>query len=123
MHRIRVLPNGRNPAPKEFWDSLRPNQICVDIYGNQIFWGTLRKLHRRGYYNNIEAKKAAMQGTYRTYGWQYSAEQYVLGRMADPKKYKDEIPKNPEKAPFPLHITEKINQRQADKACRTFWRR
>lgn len=99
----------------DWWEHKRINEVVVDCYGNQMFWGVLKLLKSRGYYNNMAEKKKAMEGTYRNYGWQYSAEQYAMGRHADPKKYKDEVPENPDKAPFPKHITEKINQRQAAK--------
>ena len=122
---VQVLPPILQDADlnKGMGKLLKPTQLCIDVYGNRIYWGLLKPLLRRGYYNNWQAKKAAMQGTYRNYGWQYSAEQYVLRRSKDPKKYKDEVPENPEKAPFPKHITEKMKQRQAQKACRKFWRR
>ena len=114
MRQIRVRPYSkwRKPAPKEFWDSLQPNQICVDIYGNQIFWGTLRELLKRGYYRNIGDKKAAMVGTFSNYGWQYSAEERLLGRVADPQKYKDEIPQNPKGKEWPLHITARLRRKK-----------
>lgn len=76
----------------DWWEHKRSNELCIDGYGNQVFWIVLKILKSRGYYNNFAEKKAAMKGTYRNYGWQYSAEEYVMGRMANPNKYKDEIP-------------------------------
>lgn len=90
------------------WEGIRPNQICLDCYGNRIFWRTLRELKRRGYYNNAEQKRAAMDGTYRNYGWQYSAERYAIGRCPDPTKYKDEIPRHPKGKKWPEHILAKL---------------
>lgn len=92
------------------WDDRRPNAIWLDCYGNRIFYAVLRELKKRGYYNNMAAKKAAMDGTYRNYGWQYAVEQYATGRNLDPRKYKDCIPKNPKKKPFPEHIMEKLRR-------------
>ena len=90
------------------WDDHRPNAIWLDRYGNRIFYAVLCALKRRGYYNNMAAKKAAMEGTYANYGWQYSAEQYVLGRNLDPKKYKDCVPANPRGKPWPTYIVAKM---------------
>lgn len=92
-------------------DDHRPNAIWLDLYGNRIFYGVLRELKKRGYYHNMAAKKAAMDGTYRNYGWQYSAEQVVMGRNLDPKKYKDCVPSNPKGKPWPEHIRLKMQSR------------
>lgn len=81
-----------------------PTAIWLDRYGNRIFYAVLCALKKRGYYNNMAEKKAAMEGTYRNYGWQYSVEQYALGQHLDPKNYKDRIPKNPKGKPWPEHI-------------------
>lgn len=88
-----------------------PYALYLDHYGNRIFYKTLKELRKRGYYNNFEAKKAAMDGTYRNYGWQYSAEQYAAGRSLDPKKYKDCVPSNPKGKPWPEHIRLKLQSR------------
>jgi len=90
------------------WDNHRPNAIWLDRYGNRIFYAVLCALKKRGYYNNMAAKKAAMDGTYLNYGWQYSVEQYALGQHLDPRKYKDRIPKNPRGKPWPMHIMLKL---------------
>lgn len=87
-----------------------PYALYLDRYGNRVFYKTLRELKRRGYYNNFAAKKAAMAGTYRNYGWQYSAESYAAGRSLDPKKYKDCVPANPKGKPWPEHIMEKMRR-------------
>lgn len=85
-----------------------PYALWRDQYGNAIFYGVLQELKKRGYYNNMAAKKAAMEGTWYNYGWQYSAEQYVLGRNLDPKKYKDCVPANPKGKPWPTYIVAKM---------------
>ena len=103
------------------WHKLRPNQLCLDRYGNRIFYGVLQVLKRRGYYNNMAAKKAAMDGTYRNYGWQYSAEQYAAGRNLDPKKYKDCVPANPKGKPWPMHIMLKLQSIEGGKNERKYF--
>ena len=113
---VRVLPPVSQNANfnKGTGKYLRPYQLCLDAYGNRIFWGTLKILLRRGYYNNIAQKKAAMEGTYSNYGWQYSAEQYVLGRSRDPKRYKDCVPANPKGKPWPEHIMVIAKDKKSD---------
>lgn len=91
-----------------------PYALYRDHYGNRIFYKTLKELKKRGYYNNFEAKKAAMDGTYRNYGWQYSAEQYAAGRSLDPKKYKDYVPANPKGKPWPEHILVIAKSKKSD---------
>ena len=90
-----------------------PTAIWLDCYGNRIFYGVLQELKRRGYYNDFAAKKAAMDGTYRNYGWQYSAESYAAGRNLDPKKYKDCVPVNPKGKPWPMHIMLKLQSKMS----------
>ena len=90
-----------------------PYDVCVDKYGNRIFFVVLCTLKKRGYYNNMAEKKAAMEGTWYNYGWQYSAEQYVLGRNLDPKKYKDCVPANPKSKPWPMHIMLKLQSKMS----------
>ena len=108
----------------DWWEHKRINEVVIDCYGNQIFWGVLKLLKSKGYYNNMAEKKAAMEGTYRCYGWQYSAEQYVLGRHLDPRKYIDCVPVNPKGKPWPEHIIAKIpkNKELAGKPA-SLWRR
>ena len=96
----------------------QPYAIWHDGYGNRIFYAVLRALEKRGYYNNMAEKKAAMEGTYRNYGWQYSVEQYALGQHLDPRKYKDRIPKNPKGKPWPEHIRVIAKDKKSDQKVR-----
>lgn len=65
-----------------------PNAIVRDYYGNRMTFGTLKTLKERGYYNNKEAKSASTNGTYKTYGEEYSIDRE---HPADPTKYTDEV--------------------------------
>lgn len=75
---------------KEFrsdkWADKPDEEIVHDIYGNRIKWGVLEILKERGYYNNWREKAHSTDGTYKTYG-----EEYSVDKGADPNKYVDEI--------------------------------
>lgn len=62
------------------------SEIVRDCYGNRVAWGVLKALKARGYYNNRKAKAESTNGTYKTYGEEYSVE-----NGADPNNYIDEV--------------------------------
>lgn len=68
------------------WANKPDEEIVNDIYGNRIKVGTLRILKERGYYNDWRKKAESTNGTYKTYG-----EEYSVDKGADPNKYVDEI--------------------------------
>lgn len=68
----------------------KDSEVVQDYYGNRVYWGVLKILKAKGYYNNKKKKSATMNGTPFTYGHQYSIEAYANGTHADPNQYEDE---------------------------------
>lgn len=70
------------------WENKPDSEIVRDCYGNRMEWGVLKVLKERGYYNNRKAKAESTNGTYKTYGEEYSVDK---GDGRDPNKYIDEV--------------------------------
>lgn len=70
------------------WANKPDDEIVNDAYGNRIKWGVLKILKARGYYNNRRAKGRSTNGTYKTYGEEYSVDK---GTGADPNLYEDKL--------------------------------
>lgn len=107
---VQVLPPIPQDLNKGLGEVMRPNQLCIDVYGNRIFWATLKVLLKRGYYNDWERKKAT--ANFKPYGWRYSAEELIMRRNLDPKKYTEDLTfVDAERLLMPLHILDRYKRK------------